>query len=374
MGKKCPLGKLARRRLWDNLRNYCDDLFEQEFPLTRRFDPEQEAIDMFAELGLRHPRNTRSLRKFYNNFIPQCGHLPENDAYYKSDTTRKWKPKSTTPPSSDREVTQNQQMQKSSNSDSAEFPISTDSVSPPSGSTGSGSTEKAGGSPTPPSPDDLPSQSQINIENRVTVSNVRQSPPPSGDESGSGMIHLSSNLSLSNKWISRWFLSNCYEVPTPAALDGVHINRAPIRRDGLNILSMDYSNKHPNPMQTLKASKRMVVFGTQNDAQKYARPNKLTLANRSFCADMANKRMIFVPVPPCMVGKTLNDTPQLSAAGINTLSINMDMQRPAELCKRRFAANDTLICLFTSCVRQTEGALLLWRTRLDIQNQQNQQN
>ena len=61
---------------------------------------------------------------------------------------------------------------------------------------------------------------------------------------------------------------------------------------------------------------------------------------------MVNKRMIFVPVPPCMVGSTLAKTPQLSLAGINTLSLNMQVQHPAVMGNQRLVANDTLICLF----------------------------
>ena len=88
--EKCPLGKTQRRRLWVNLRKYCDDLFAAGFPDTHRFEPPQHAVAMFAELGLRHPRNPRALRKFYDNFIPRCGHLVENGT---SEKKRKWKPK-----------------------------------------------------------------------------------------------------------------------------------------------------------------------------------------------------------------------------------------------------------------------------------------
>ena len=89
---KCVLGRSARRRLWAHLRQYCDDLFATDLPLTERFDPPQHAVDMFSQLGLRHPRNLRSLRKFYNNFIPKCGHLLENDEN-QGRKPRQWKAK-----------------------------------------------------------------------------------------------------------------------------------------------------------------------------------------------------------------------------------------------------------------------------------------
>lgn len=162
--------------------------------------------------------------------------------------------------------------------------------------------------------------------------------------------------------IWRWLAANCFEVCTPSTLHGVPINRSPTRRDGLNILSMDYSTKHPDPTQTLQGNKLMVVFGDKGDAQKYG-SQRLCFADPRFCREMVNKRMIFVPIPPCMVGKTLAETPQLSEAGINTLSINMQMQHPAAMCRRRFLANDTLICLFDDLL-QAQSALLLWRLLL----------
>ena len=42
--------------------------------------------------------------------------------------------------------------------------------------------------------------------------------------------------------ISRWLASNTFEVPTPSSLHGVPINRSQMRRDGLNILSPNYTN------------------------------------------------------------------------------------------------------------------------------------
>jgi len=147
--------------------------------------------------------------------------------------------------------------------------------------------------------------------------------------------------------ISRWLASNCFVVPTPSKMHGVPLNRSQVRNDGLNVLSMDYSNKHPDPAQTMHRNEPMIVFGAQRDAQKYG-PQRMpaTAADPAFVQQMVNKRMIFVPVPPCMVGSTLAETPQLSQAGINALSVNMRVQHPAAMAKRRFVANDTMICLF----------------------------
>jgi len=164
----------------------------------------------------------------------------------------------------------------------------------------------------------------------------------------------------------RWLASNCYEVYTPYALHGMPIHRSNIRSDGLTILSMDYSNRLPKPMQKLQAVQRLIVFGAQHDAEKYATDqNQLCYADPHFCHEMVEKRLLFVPIPPCMVGKTLAETPELSEAGIITLSINMQIEHPAEMCKRRFDANDTLICVFDeSSNRLTESALLIWRSLL----------
>lgn len=147
--------------------------------------------------------------------------------------------------------------------------------------------------------------------------------------------------------MSRWLASNCFEVPTPSALHGVPINRSTMRRDGLNILSTNYSTKHPDPAQALQRNEPMIVFGTQTDAQKFG-PQQMPAqaADPAFCRDMVNKRMMFVPVPQCMVGSTLAETPQLSQAGINAVSVNMRVQQPSVMAKRRFVVGDTLVCLF----------------------------
>merc|ERR1712013_80827 len=162
--------------------------------------------------------------------------------------------------------------------------------------------------------------------------------------------------------MQRWLASNCFEVQTPSALHGVPINRSPMRRDGLNVLSTNYSTKHIDPAQALQRNESMIVFGTQRDAQKFgaqaqqqrpaqspspSQPQSQAMpADPAFMREMANKRMMFVPVPPCMVGSTLADTPQLSQAGINALSVNMRVLQPSVMAKRRFVVGDTLICLF----------------------------
>ena len=83
--------------------------------------------------------------------------------------------------------------------------------------------------------------------------------------------------------IWRWLASNCYEVSTPSALHGVRIHRSNMRSDGLNILSMDYSNRQPKSTQKLQAFTRMIVFAAQHDAQKYAKgQNQLCFADPHF--------------------------------------------------------------------------------------------
>jgi len=310
--EKCPLGKTQRRRLWGNLRKYCDELFAVGFPQTHRFEPPQHAIDMFAELGLRHPRNPRALRKFYNNFIPRCGHLAENGV---GDKKRKWKPKPGY------------------------------NGSPPPAVSGHGHGRGHARSNNGYSKMQVPptqAQTQTLMPSMKTPQ-VGAAPTPA----------MLKQQQQRNDQISRWLAANCFEVSTPSALHGVPINRSSMRRDGLNIVSMDYSNKHPDPTQTLHRNEPMIVFGAQNAAQQFgagtgqhAQQAPATPADPAFVREMASKRMAFVPVPPCMVGSTLAETPQLSQAGINMLSVNMRVQHPATLCQRRFVANDTLVCLF----------------------------
>jgi len=274
--------------------------------VTERFDPPQHAVDMFSQLGLRHPRNLRSLRKFYNNFIPKCGHLLENDEN-QGRKPRQWKAKP----------------------NCAGTPQRQPPMLPPS------------------------------------VSTVCLAPTTQSTQFIMGTEQQMAEMARKNE-IWRWLASNCYEVSTPSALHGVRIHRSNMRSDGLNILSMDYSNRQPKSTQKLQAFTRMIVFAAQHDAQKYAKgQNQLCFADPHFCHEMVTKRLLFVPIPPCMVGRTLAETPELSEAGIMTLSINMQMQHPAEMCKRRFDANDTLICLFDeSSNGQTESALLIWRMLL----------
>jgi len=293
--KKCSLDKKARQRLWVNLRKYCNDLFAAGHSDDYRFNPPPHSIDMFAELGLRHPRNVRALRKFYNNFIPRCSHLAESD---KGRRKPQYKVKA---------------------------------------------------SPS------------VNIASDASRAVCRRTPSPPNQPR---LQCMQQQIGLEQIW--RWLASNCFEVGVPSALHGVHINRSPMRRDGLNILSMGYSTKHPDPTESLERDKLMVVFGAQSDVAKYgSAERRLCFADPAFCREMVNKRLIFVPIPPCMVGRTLAETPQLSLAGINTLSINLQTQHPADMCKRRFTANDTLICLFDDSANgQTEGALLLWRLLL----------
>jgi len=142
----------------------------------------------------------------------------------------------------------------------------------------------------------------------------------------------------------------------------VPINRSQMRNGGLNILSTGYSTKHPDPAQALQRNEPMIVFGSQRDAQKFGAPQNQgqgqgqqqmrapvpppQRADPAFCREMVNKRMLFVPVPPCLVGSTLAETPQLSQAGINALSVNMRVQQPSVMAQRRFVVGDTLICLF----------------------------
>merc|ERR1712087_799816 len=318
---KCPLGKVARRRLWAHLRQYCEELFASGLPLTQRFDPPQHALEIFSQLGLRHPRNPRALRKFYDNFIPKCGHLPENDnGDLKSRKPRQWKAKPGSPPSIVTATT-------------AFFP------------------------PLPPSP----SPSNQVMQPMQPMQLTQPVEALLGAEQ-----QMAETVQKNEIW--RWLASNCYDIATPPGLHGVRIYRSNMRSDGLNILSMDYSNRQPKPTQKLQAFKRMIVFAAQNDAEKYTNDqSQLCLADPLFCQEMVEKRMLFVPIPPCMVGKTLAETPELSEAGIITLSINLQMQHPAAMCKRRFRADDTLICLFNaneSSNGLTESALLFWRMLL----------
>jgi len=343
--EKCPLGKTQRRRLWVNLRKYCDDLFTVGFTQSHRFDPPQHAVDMFAELGLRHPRNPRALRKFYDNFIPRCGHLVENGV---TDKKRKWKPKPGSPGCN------------------GSPPPSLSSMLMSVTSPGHSQTQTVRGempnksalSPLPPIPP-MPqlsqaqmSQVQMNLQAMQQQAQIQaMSQQTQIRQMNQGAVS-NTNKAMSTQQIdqmSRLLASNCFVVPTPSALHGVPINRSTMRRDGLNVLSTNYSTKHPDPAQTLQRNEPMIVFGTQTDARKFG-PHQMPAqaADPAFCRDMVNKRMMSFPVPQCMVGSTLAETPQLSQAGINAVSVNMRVQQPSVMAKQRFVVGDTLVCLFDS--------------------------
>jgi len=345
--EKCLLGKMQRRRLWVNLRKYCDDLFAADLPATHRFEPPPYAADKFTKLGLRHPRNPRALRKFYDNFIPRCGHLAENGG---NDKKRKWKPKpgsagcnGSPPPSS---------MSSLSGSASPGH-----RCSPPPQQTSQAQAQVQSATQSMHAQAIQAMKMQQMKQMQAMQQKARQAQGvsamqgmPSGIPSGIpsvGSVPAMPTQAQQIDQISRWLASNCFEVPTPQSLHGVPINRSPMRRNGLNILSTGYSTKHPDPAQTLQRNEPMIVFGAQRDAQKYG-PQQMPAqaADPAFCREMVNKRMLFVPVPPCLVGSTLAETPQLSQAGINALSVNMRVQQPAVMAKRRFVVGDTLICLF----------------------------
>jgi len=397
--EKCPLGKTQRRRLWVNLRKYCDDLFTVGFTQSHRFDPPQHAVDMFAELGLRHPRNPRALRKFYDNFIPRCGHLVENGV---SDKKRKWKPKPGSPGCNGSPPPSISSMGSMSSLNSMGSMNSSPSLGYPTTPTNSpGRTPRSVHSqtqtvrgemstsnksprsqlsplpPMPPMPQLSQAQmSQVQMNQSAQAIQVMQAMQQQVRAQQAQIQAMSQQAQMQNNMrnnmhhqqtqmnhqmspkamptqaqqidqMSRWLASNCFEVATPSALHGVPINRSPMRRDGLNILSTNYSTKHPDPAQALQRNEPMIVFGTQTDATKLGRQQMpAQAADPAFCRDMVNKRMMFVPVPQCMVGSTLAETPQLSQAGINAVSVNMRVQQPSVMAKRRFVVGDTLVCLF----------------------------
>jgi len=333
--KKCSLGKTQRRRLWVNLRKYCDDLFAMGLPPMKSFQPPQHAVAMFSELGLRHPNNLRALCKFYDSFIPRCGHLVENGT---SGQKRKGRP---TPGCSGR-----------------------NGSPPPAKRTRYMSSQGRRSSP----PARMPTQQQIQAMQAHKAQAQQQMQATQAQMAQQQMampmpmpsVPTTPTHTQQIDQISRWLASNTFEVPTPSSLHGVPINRSQMRNGGLNILSTGYSTKHPDPAQALQRNEPMIVFGSQRDAQKFGAPQNQgqgqqqmrapvpppQRADPAFCREMVNKRMLFVPVPPCLVGSTLAETPQLSQAGINALSVNMRVQQPSVMAQRRFVVGDTLICLF----------------------------
>jgi len=191
--EKCLLGKMQRRRLWVNLRKYCDDLFAADLPATHRFEPPPYAADKFTKLGLRHPRNPRALRKFYDNFFPRCGYLAENGG---NDKKQIWKPKP--------------------------------------GSAG------YNGSPSPSSMSWLSGSSSSGHCCSAPLQQTSQAQGVSAMQGMQGMPSVGSVPAMPTQaqqiyQISRALASNCFEVPTPQSQHGVPINRSPMCPLSLNM-------------------------------------------------------------------------------------------------------------------------------------------
>jgi len=240
--EKCPLGKTQRRRLWVNLRKYCDDLFAAGFPDTHRFEPPQHAVAMFAELGLRHPRNPRALRKFYDNFIPRCGHLVENGT---NEKKRKWEPNPGCP--------------------------SSNGSQPPTQRTRYMSSQASGRRSPPPAR--MPTQQQIQgmqapqaqAQQQMQATQARPAQAQMAQQQQMAMPSVPTMPTHTQQidQISRWLASNTFEVPMPSSLRGVPINRLRTRRDGLNILGPNYNLQNMRVQQpSVLAQRRFIVGNT----------------------------------------------------------------------------------------------------------------
>jgi len=226
--EKCPLGKTQRRRLWVNLRKYCDDLFAAGFPDTHRFEPPQHAVAMFAELGLRHPRNPRALRKFYDNFIPRCGHLVENGT---SEKKRKWESKPGYP--------------------------SSNGSPPPTKRTRYMSCQDRRSPPPAPMPTRQQMQAMQARQAQVQMAQQQQMAMPMPS-----MPTMPTHTQQIDQ-ISRWLASNALEVPMPSSLHGVPMNRSQTRRDALNILGPNYNDQNMRAQQpSVLAQRRFIVANT----------------------------------------------------------------------------------------------------------------
>ncbi len=58
------------------------------------------------------------------------------------------------------------------------------------------------------------------------------------------------------------------------------------------------------------------------------------------------KHVVCVPAPKPVVGSTLAEIPELSKSGINTISLNHQIQHPSKLCNTRIKPQDVLLCCF----------------------------
>ena len=152
--------------------------------------------------------------------------------------------------------------------------------------------------------------------------------------------------------------SNSYVLETPSSLDGVPINQSPLRRNGMNIISVDYSTQVPNPKQLLRKNGQLVVFGPKKDTQEYLNnigesQDLMSASSNSirfpqFCQQLAQNYLACVPAPDWLVGSTLAQTPQLSQSGITALAVNLQVQHPSALSNTPLKANDMLLCCFNS--------------------------
>eukprot|EP01083_Nonionella_stella_P282833 962554_1 len=92
------------------------------------------------------------------------------------------------------------------------------------------------------------------------------------DRIGIGIDRIDRPISFSPILLNQlrnFFNSNSYVVETPEILYGVPINKSPLRRNGMNIISVDYSTSIPNPKQILQKNGQLVVFGPKTDTQNY---------------------------------------------------------------------------------------------------------
>jgi len=170
-------------------------------------------------------------------------------------------------------------------------------------------------------------------------------------------LPLGSQLSLDplvQNQLQQFLAQNLYVLDTPSSLSGVPIQQSSLRRDGMNIISVDYATQIPHPRQVLQKDGQLIVLGPKESAQTMqsaVSPGTLSSAAHSirfpqFCHDLTQNYIACVPTPDCLVGSTLAATPQLSNNGIHMVAVNMQIQHPATMCNTPLKEKDLLLFQF----------------------------